>query len=280
MHILNRQNESLNTMPVNVQHCLANPTTVSLGNFNGGAFAPAVGPSGVHRVYTAANCRVNLNPVLNVGVGINGITSLDPAPNALGDTYFLPFATDAICSMVLPAPGVGAPQSFLTTNLSGCMVYVDRVVGVPGSLVVYHANNQTNSPPGILGGQQPALELPACTMRLNQLYNIARGELAIAPHALNLVPVANVAKPIYNQGAAAEVMRKQGQGRAQVQFVGGTIVFGAVIAGQWQLYWATYGSCEYDRPGTAPKGWFKGTHRNPTMSNTPNYRVLGSGRIC
>lgn len=267
-------------MPINVHNCLANPTTVTFGNFNGATFPHVTGPSGVHRIYTAANCRVALNPMLHVAKGTNGISSLDPAANALGDTYFLPFATNEICSMVLPAPAAGAPQSFLTTSLSGCMVYVDRIVGAPGSLVVYHANNQANSPPGILGGQQPALELPACTARLNQLYNIARGELAVAPYNLNLVPVANVAKPIYNQGAAAEVIRKLGQGRAQVEFVGGTIVFGAVIGGQWELYWATYGSCEYDRPRTAPKRWFKGAHHNPTTSHEPNYRVLGSGRIC
>lgn len=155
-------------MPINVQNCRTQPTTVSLGNFNGGAFIPTV--TGLHRHYTAANCLVALNPVMNHGVGIAGVTSLDPQANPGGDTYFLPFATNEIASIVLPAPGgPGVQQSFLTTNLSGCMIYVDRVQGVPGSIVVYHANNEANAPAGNLGGQQPALELPACTAELNRL---------------------------------------------------------------------------------------------------------------
>lgn len=266
-------------MPINVNSCRTQPTTVSLGNFNGGAFVPAV-MAGPHRHYTAANCRVNLNPKMNHGIGIEGITSLDPQANVGGDTYFLPFATNEIASIVLPAPGgLGAPQSFLTTNLSGCMVYVDRVQGVPGSIVVYHANNEANAPGGHLGGQQPTLELPACTATLNTLYNQARANLAAAPYNLNLMPVGNVAKPAYNAGAMIEVQRKLGQSRTNVEFTGGTIVFGRVNGAVWELFWATYGSCEYDRPASAPKGWFGHGHRNPTGSTNPNYRVLGSAQF-
>jgi hypothetical protein len=268
-------------MPINVNQCRTSPTTVSLGNFNGGTFVPVIA-AGPHRMYTAANCRVNLNPTMNHGVGVSGITSLDPQANVAGDTYFLPFATDEICSMILPAPGgAGNPQSFLTTNLSGCMVYVDRVAGVPGSIVVYHANNQANAPGGHLGGQQPTLELPACTAYLNQLYNQARANYAglPVPNNLNLLPGGNVAKPAYNAGAMAEVNRKIAQHRTSVEFTGGTIVFGVVNGANWELYWATYGSCEYDRPKNAPKGWFGNKHRNPTGSNSPNYRVLGSARF-
>lgn len=265
-------------MPINVVNCRTMPTTVSLGNFNGGAFAPVV--TGTHRMYTAANCRVNLNPMMNNGVGIAGITSLDPQANPAGDTYFLPFATNEICSFVLPAPGVpGNPQSFLTTNLSGCMIYVDRVQGAPGSIVVYHANNEANAPAGHLGGQQPTLELPACTAYLNQLYNQARAHYAAAPHGLVLLPGGNVAKPAYNAGAMAEVNRKIGQHRTSVEFTGGTIVFGVVNGANWELYWATYGSCEYMRPKNAPKGWFGNRHKNPTTSAAPGYRVLGSARF-
>ncbi|NLP60706.1 hypothetical protein [Paraburkholderia sacchari] len=265
-------------MPINVQNCRTQPTTVSLGNFNGGNFIPAV--MGLHRHYTAANCLVALNPVMNHGVGISGVTSLDPQANPGGDTYFLPFATNEITSIVLPAPGgPGVQQSFLTTNLSGCMIYVDRVQGVPGSIVVYHANNQANAPGGNLGGQQPALELPACTAELNRLYNLARANLAAAPNNLNLIPAGNVAKPAYNAGARAEVNRKIGQARTNVEFTGGTIVFGRVNGANWELFWATYGSCEYDRPAYAPKGWFGHGHRNPTTSANPNYRMLGSAQF-
>ncbi len=107
----------------------------------------------------------------------------------------------------------------------------------------------------------------------------ARADYGIAPHNLNLLPGGNVAKPAYNQGATNEIQRKQGQGRMNVEFVGGTIVFGVTNGGAWELYWSTYGSTEYDRPAIAPKGWFGRGHRNPTTSTTPRYRVLGSARI-
>lgn len=269
-------------MPVNVPYYLANPSTVSLGNFNGGAFVPAIA-AGPHRIYTAANCRVNLNPTVNHGVGIEGITSLDPQAAPGGDTYFLPFATNEICSLVLPAPGgVGNPTGFLTTNLSGCKVFVDTIPAVPGSIVVYHANNEANAPPRPFSGQIPTLELLPCTQELSRLHTQARANLAGAPYNLVLGAVgagASVAKPTYNAGAMVEVNRKLGQNRTHVEFTGGTMVFGVVNGAAWELYWATYGSCEYDRPGIAPKGWFGHGHRSPTQSNAPNYRVLGSARF-
>lgn len=270
-------------MPINVIGCRTSPTTVSLGNFNGGAFVPIASVSHpLHRRYTAANCRVTLHPQLNHGVGIEGVTSLDPQADPAGDTIFLPFATNEIRSMLLPTPAAATAAnttSFLTTNLSGCQFLVDRVVGGGGAVVVYHANNEANAPAGHLGGLQPTLQLPACTTFLTQLYNDARADYAAAPLNLNLVPLGNVAKPAYNAGALAEVMRKTGQGRQNVEFTGGTIVFGVVNGANWQFYWATYGSCEYDRPWNAPKGWFGHGHRNPTGSTTPNYRVLGSAQF-
>jgi hypothetical protein len=159
------------------------------------------------------------------------------------------------------------------------MMFVDTVVGGHGAVVVYHANNQSNAPGGHLGGFQPTLELPVCTAYLNNLYNAARADYIAAPHNLNLVPGGNVAKPAYNQGAATEIQRKMGQDRTNVQFTGGTIVFGVTNGAHWDLYWATYGSTEYDRPSMAPRGWFGHGHRNPTGSSEPRYRVLGSARF-
>jgi hypothetical protein len=269
-------------MAINVNACRTIPTTVSLGNFNGGTFVPVLGANPTHRIYTAANCRVTLNPVMNHGIGVTGITSLDPQANAVGDTYFLPFATDEICSMLLPTPAAATAAnigSFLTTNLSGCKFYVDRVVGGNGAVVVYHANNQGNAPPGNAGGLQPTLELGPCTLHLDQLYNQARNDYIAAPRNLNLLPGGNVSKPVYNVGAMAEVLRKRGQGRGGVEFTGGTIVFGVANGANWEFYYATYGSTEYDRPWNAPKGFFGNRHRNPTTSNTPGYRVLGSAQF-
>lgn len=266
-------------MPVNIQAFTTSPTTVSLGAWNGQAVQRPVS-NGTHHIYAAPHCRVTLTPKLNQGRGIAGITSLDPQVDLNGDTYFLPFAVDEICSMVLPSPAAaGTLTSFLTTNLSGCKVFVDTVVGGNGSIVVYHANNMSNAPPGHLGGQQPNLELPACTHHLTNLYNTARGHYAAAPHALNLAAGGSIAKPAYNQGSMAEINRKVGQDRRNVEFTGGTIVFGAVVGVAWELYWATYGSCEYDRPWYAPAGWLGHEHHNPTTSKSVTAKMMGSGRF-
>jgi hypothetical protein len=230
-------------------------------------------------MYTGMNCRVTLNPTMNHGVGIEGVISLDPQAAPAGDTIFLPFATNEICSTVLPTPAAATAAgitSFLTTNLSGCKMFVDSILGGNGSIVVYHANNEANAPAGHLGGLQPTLELPACTGTLSALYNTASGHLMAPPQSLNLFPGGFAGKPVYNAGSMAEINRKIGQNRTNVEFTGGTIVFGEVSGAAWKLYWSTYGSTEYDRPSNAPKGWFGNSHFNPTGSTNPNYRILGS----
>ena len=274
-----RLGNNIGAMPVDVFTYTHSPTTVSLGNFNGSTFASTPGAVPTHRLYDAANCRVSLHATLNTGAGVNGITSLDPAPDPAGDTYFLPFATDQIRSIRLPAPAGAACASFLTTNLSGCKMFVDRVTGGNGSIIVYHANNQTNAPPGQVGGQFPAFELTACTNTLRNLYTTARADWAAAPHNLVLQAAGDVGKPVYNLNSDLEVQRKTGQNRSNVEFTGGTIVFGEIAAGAWTLYWATYGACEYDRPWNASKGWFGNKHNNPTAKANPGYRVLGWGQF-
>src|SRR6185369_10414065 len=90
-------------------------------------------------------------------------------------------------------------NSFLTTNLSGCKFYVDRVTNVAGEVIVYHANNMANAPPP-QNPPQPTLELAVCTTFLDQLYATARGHWAGPPLNLNLGMAGRVGKPIYNAG--------------------------------------------------------------------------------
>lgn len=266
-------------MPINVHFIRNNPTSVTTGNFNGGAFIPAV--NGTHSIYTAAACRVSLHQTPQIGVGLNGLTTLDPQVDPGGDTYFLPFDVNRICSMRLPTTAVAAlagVDSFLTTNLSGCKFFVDRVTNVAGEVIVYHANNMANAPPP-QNPPQPRLELPACTTFLDQLYTNARADWTGAPHNLNLAMAGRVSKPTYNSGFVQEIQRKTGQGRNVTDYAGGTIVFGVANGPQWEFYWATYGSCEYDRPNTSPKSWFGHQHFNPTGSTTPKWKIIGSGII-
>lgn len=244
------------------------------GNF--GAAIPSVGANAGHRVVTAATSRVTLTPLLDAATGI---TSLGPAIDVNGDTLFLPYAWDTIYSMELPTPAAATAAgttSFLTADMSGCKVFVDPIGGGNGAVVVYHANNVANPPPI---GSLPNVETGACTTYLDNLHHQARGYYQAAPQNLNLplAGAASIAKPQYNLSATVEVQRKQGQGRNNVVFAGGTMVFGVVHNNKWDFYWVTWGSTEYDRPKLAPKGWIKGLHHDPLHSQ--NFRVLGSGQF-
>lgn len=111
-------------MPINVNNCRTLPTRAVNGNF-GAAIANVAGAHATHRVCTAANSRVALNPLLDPATGV---TSLGPAIAVAGDTFFLPYAWDTIYSMELPAPAaatVAGTTSFLTADMSGCKVFVD-----------------------------------------------------------------------------------------------------------------------------------------------------------
>jgi hypothetical protein len=261
-------------MPIVVNNCRTIPTSVSLTG-DDSTFEPAR-VNGCHHHYTAANYRFRLDPTMHSGVSVNSLVSLKLQAAPDGDTYFLPFEVDCITSMVLPPPLTAAADSFLTANLSGCMIFVDSVQDAPGSIVVYHANNQANSPPP---GSSPTLQTPACTAYLNHLYDTARVQLAAAPFGLNLLPRGQVDKPTYNAGAQDETDRKIGQSRTNVEFWGGTIVFGRVRDGNWELFWSTWGAFEYDRPAYAPKGWLGNRHRALFTEGQPSLRVLGSAQF-
>jgi hypothetical protein len=260
---------------INVQNCRTLPTRAVNGNF-GNAIPFVAGANASHHVVTAANARVTLTPVLDAATGV---TSLGPAINVGGDTFFLPYDWDHIYSMELPTPAaatLAGTTSFLTADMSGCKFYVDPIAGGNGAVVVHHANNVGNPPPL---NSLPNVEAPACTTFLDNLHHQARAYYQAAPQNLNLplAGAASVDKPHYNLQATAEVQRKQGQGRKDVNFGGGTMVFGVVNGIKWDFYWETWGSTEYDRPFYAPKILLKGFHR--ALAQGHGYRVLGSGQL-
>src|SRR5579864_5868397 len=57
------------------------------------------------------------------------------------DTVFLPYYQDQVASVRLP--GAGSVRFFVTSNLSGCAIYIG--VNNNGRLVVVHSNSQTGS---------------------------------------------------------------------------------------------------------------------------------------
>jgi hypothetical protein len=243
------------------------------GNF--GYQVPGAWATADHRVYTTATARVSLHPVLN---GVTGLTTLGPQIDVNGDTFFLPYEWDKIFSMELPTPAAATAAgttSFVTIDMSGCKFYIDPIAGGNGALVVYHANNVSNPPPA---GTLPSVETPACTTFLDNLHHQARGWYQAAPRNLNL-PLAgavSLGKPVYNVPGDAETQRKQGQHRTNVNFMGGTMVFGQVNGNKWDFYWVTYGGTDYDRPKYAPRAWKRGIHHQATANP---YRVLGSGHF-
>jgi hypothetical protein len=266
---------NVSAVPINVVNCLAVPTRAVLGNF-GAAIPQVAGANADHRVVGAAGARVTLTPVVNP---VTGVTALGPATDVNGDTFFLPYEWNKIYSIELPDPVTATANgttSFLTIDLSGCKVYVDPIAGGNGAVVVYHANNVSNPPPV---GSLPTVETPACTAFLDNLHHQARMWYQAAPQNLNLplAGSASVDKPHYNIPATGEVMRKQGQKRTNVDFSGGTMVFGVVNGNKWDFYWETWGSTDYDRPFYAPKVVIKGFHN--TASHGNNFRVLGSGQF-
>src|SRR5260370_21904656 len=109
-----------------VNACRTLPTRAVNGNF-GAAIPFAAGANANHRIVTPANSRVTLTPLLDPNTGI---TSLGPATDVNGDTFFLPYAWDIIYSMELPAPAAATltgTTSFLTADMSGCKSCVERI---------------------------------------------------------------------------------------------------------------------------------------------------------
>jgi hypothetical protein len=201
----------------------------------------------------------------------NGQTFVTFNANVGGDTIYLPYGQNEIHSVFVPS--AGGATCFTTAGMSGCKLYIDRV-GVTNDLVVYHANALAQDNPAAL----PNFEGPAVTAQLNALHVGAQAYWAGPPNNFVLNNVASFGRGVYRNGVVTEQNRKGGQGRTHVDFAGGTVVVGVLIAGHWSFYWQTSGSFDYRRPLTAPKavlGLNRQVHN--TAQRVVEYGVIWNG---
>lgn len=246
---------------------LAN-TPYQMGNTN---------PPIMHNAFPALAYDWNAARVTTVlGVGLNGATSVTLALNGAGDSVYLPYGQGEVHSVRLPGPGPAAAgvTCFITAGMSGCRLYVDRVVGT-NDIIVYHANS-IGVGGGVANPMGMDVEGPGLPQALDNLHALARvywTTPAPGGPGLNLATIGTLGRNAYNASAVREMQRKVDEGRTQVDFWGGTTVVGELTPAGWQMNWQTYGDVTYVRPASAPKGWIQG--QDKAVGNM-NYRVLSS----
>ncbi|WP_062265486.1 hypothetical protein [Endozoicomonas arenosclerae] len=128
---------------------------------NGGARRPTI--KGNHHMYSNDPCTVTYREVRVEG---NLTVMVDVRVNQNGDTSFLPWQENKICSLVLPARG--GPSVFQTSSMSGCAFYIDKI---GNDLIVYHAN--ANQFGGGNGVNLANYQTPEAIEYLNKLHTRA-----------------------------------------------------------------------------------------------------------
>jgi hypothetical protein len=219
---------------------------------------PASSPSATHKIFAAANCRVDED--WGVGVGnAHHNHILNGAASAAGAIYYLPYMDDFVYSMRLPAnPPVGC-RKFLTANMSGCRFFVDTIQN-SNDIIVYHANTKAHgSPQGSPANSQSG----AAGNILMQLHATAQADYRALNPSVVTVDRTMLRKYEYYASGEAQALASRNRGRTTTapvnnvytpgqpaEFLGGTTICGFFNAG-WQFYYQTWGYVEYDRPGGA-----------------------------
>ncbi len=197
--------------------------------------------------------------------------------NPAGDTYYLPFTANNMHSMQLPAnPGFNAV--FITANLDGCWMFVDRKNN--GNVVVYHANasGPTYSPTAQQSATTPLYQTPAALGQLNNLYNAA------SPY-YNGTPTTNhyvLRKDRYLREVNNRLARKAAQGRTGVTYAvpehgSYTTFVGFYIGGHWEFWFQTFSQFIYKRPRAHIKSLFGHREVKPDVSYDP-YEIVEATR--
>ncbi len=162
--------------------------------------------------------------------------------NPAGQSFYLPYQWDKVCSAVLPAnPPLNGLRTVFTANLSGCAIFIDRQAGT-NNLIFYHANTVQNSPTKTQSETQPTFQTNAADGTLTNLHTTAMADYP------GCVPLAELRKPTYNQPVQDEINRKTGQNRGGFILTAGTTVIGFYLPGGWRFYYQTWGFLDYDRP--------------------------------
>lgn len=195
---------------------------------------------------------------------------------------YLPFVQGMVCSAILPGNAAAGVDRFYTDNLSGCTVFIDRVVGT-NDIAVYHGNradqtvmadakNYVATTPFLLQ------YIPARTaMRHN--HTAAQADLLaqMAPGSA-LLPLARCERATYFLPVETEMQRKRGQGRTHVDIgAAGTNVMGFRVGTSWRFYWQTWTMLVYDRPKAHIKTLVGHRHHDMDLGHA---KLLGSGCFC
>jgi hypothetical protein len=140
------------------------------------------------------------------------------------DTVYLPYYQDKIASTALPDTG---PSVFVTDNLSGCCLYIDRQVN--GGLVVFHANSQLGSSKAVMAGKPPSYQTESATKALDALVQAARRDYA------NLTSVGILSKSRY-------LSKVDKLAKTADDFLGGTTIVAFRKGKNWEFWYQNFGS--------------------------------------
>jgi len=212
----------------------------------------------VPRVHTAPPVFAygwnNARVTVATGPSTAGRTKVTLTLNAAGDTIFLPFQQNEVHSVFIDTAAIvaaGGVTGFLTPNLSGCRIYIDKVVGT-NNLVIYHANALATGPypgPPTPNPLDMDKETAARAAALDTQYRNSKAYWTAPagppPRPLNLTNVSGLGATTYYTSAVRTVRNEQAAGRANVDFLGGVSVVGELVNGIWQIRWQTYGDCTY-----------------------------------
>lgn len=207
------------------------------------------------------------------GMGYAHLVRVTFAGNPAGTTYFLPFTANNIHSMLLPAnPGFNA--LFVTANLDGCWVFVDRKNN--GDVAVYHANASGAgiSPTAQQSATTPLFQTVAAVNQLDNLYAAAAPHYAGTPTTNHYV----LKKDRYLREVNNRLTRKAGQGRTGLGFAlpehgSYTTFVGFYTAGHWEFWFQTFSQFIYRRPKAHIKSVVGRRTVNPDVTHDP-YEIL------
>jgi hypothetical protein len=200
--------------------------------------------------------------------GMMTITGL--AVNTTGETLYLPWKEDHITSTVLPNPAPAGVYQFITAGMSGCKFFVDTI-NASTNLLVYHANAKLHpSPMGSALNFQPAAAINYLDVTL---HTAAQADY-LAGYHLTAVNAAEIAKQRYYQAGADEILRKQNQGRLNVEMDSGVALMAFWRNNHWEFYWQVFGDTEYDRPAGAHPHFAKIRGKTGTHKDSTNIKVL------
>lgn len=147
--------------------------------------------------------------------------------NPGNDTVFLPYYANQAASVRLPASG--PVQFFVTSNLSGCAIYIG--VNNHGRLVVVHSNSQTGSDKATMEANPPNFQLGGAVTELDRWARYARDN---HHSGLEFVSVLSKARYLKAVNALCRVN----------EWMGGVTVAGwrTLNTNNWQFRYQVYGS--------------------------------------